>query len=78
MASVKDWRLLEMTAAVAPEVLIAVAPGLTGGTEGVAERVLYTAGETVKNRRPRCPYLRLDWIDVEFAFSLKWTLEMVL
>ena len=38
--SVKYWRLMVMTAAVAPAVKIAVAPGLTVGMKAVGERVL--------------------------------------
>ena len=44
VASVKDRRSLAMAAAVAPAVMIAVAPGLNRGTKLVAERMLHTAG----------------------------------
>ena len=40
VASAKDRRSLETSAAVAPGVMIAVAPGFTGGVKTVAERVL--------------------------------------
>ena len=40
VASEKDRCSLAMTAAVAPEVIIAAAPGLTGETKTVSERVL--------------------------------------
>ena len=77
VASVKNQRSLAATVAVAPAVMIVVAPGLTRGIKAVLERVLYTSGDTIKNRRPSCPSPILDWIEAEFACSLKYTLAKV-
>ena len=41
-------------------------PGLTGTTEAVTDKVLYTAGDTVSWKRPRVPQPRLDWTKAAF------------
>ena len=52
-----------MMAPVEPVGMIGSGPGLTGGTNVVVDKVAYAAGETVKNKRPSMPHLRLDCTD---------------
>ena len=52
-------------------------PGFGGGMNGVADRVLYTAGVTVRKRRPNAPLPRCDWTDAALALSLRCSSEMV-
>ena len=53
-------------------------PGLTGTTKAVTDKVLYTAGETVRWRRPRVTQPRLGWTEAAFELSFKLNLAMVL
>ena len=52
--------------------------GLTETSKAVTDNVLYTAGDTVSQRRPRVPQPRLDWTEVAFELSFKLTSAMVL
>ena len=52
-------------------------PGLMGTTKVVTDKVLYTAGYTVRWGRLRVPQQRLDWTEVAFELSFKLTSEMV-
>ena len=58
-----------MAAPVEPVGIIGSGPGLTGRTNSVVDKVAYTAGETVKNKRPSVPHLRLDCTDAAFKFN---------
>ena len=42
-------------------------PGLTGKTNAVTDKVLYTAGDTVSWRRQRAPQPRLDWTEAALS-----------
>ena len=48
---------------VAPVGLMGVSPGLMGAMKAVAARIQYTAGVTVRDRRPSWPFPRLEWTD---------------
>ena len=52
-----------MTAPVEPVGMIGSGPGLPSRTNVVADKVAYTAGKTVKNKRPSVPHPRLDCTD---------------
>jgi hypothetical protein len=54
---------LVMTAPVLPAGMVMMAPGLANTMKGVAEKVLYTAANTVSWRRPSWPLPRLKWIE---------------
>ena len=50
-------------AAVGPDAsggMIAVTPGLIGGTKVTVDSVSYTAGDMVRKRRPKTPLPRLE------------------
>ena len=66
-----------MTALVKPVGMIGSGPGLTGRTNIVVDKVAYTAGETVKNKRPSVPNPRLDCTDVTLEFNFKWMSTML-
>ena len=66
-----------MAAPVEPVGMIGSGPGLTGGTNVVVDKVAYTAGETVKNKRPSVPHLRLDCTDATLEFNFKWMSAML-
>ena len=50
-----------MRAPVEPMGMIGSGPGLTDGKNVVVDKVAYTAGETVKNKRLSVPHLILDY-----------------
>ena len=54
------------------------APGLTGTTKEVADRVEYTAGERVRYNIPKVLFLEFEWIDAAFEFNLRQTLAIFL
>ena len=56
-----------------PVGITGAAPGLTGTTNIVDDRVKYTAGERVRYKRLKVPFSRLEWIDAAFKFNLGWT-----
>ena len=66
-----------MTAPVEPVGMIGSVPGLTGGTNVVVDKVAYTAGKRVKNKRPSMPNPRLDCTDAALEFKLKWMSAML-
>ena len=66
-----------MTAPVEPVGMIGSGPGLTGGTNVVVDKVAYTAGKTVKNKRPSEPHPRLDCTDAALELSFKWMSAML-
>ena len=66
-----------MTAPVEPVGMIGLGPGLTGGTNVVVDKVAYTAGETVKNKRPSAPHPGLDCTDTALEFIFKWMSAML-
>ena len=66
-----------MTAPVEPVGMIGSGPGLTGGTNLVVDKMVYTAGETVKNKRPSVPHPRLDYTDAALEFNFKWMSAMI-
>ena len=49
----------------------------TGGTNVVVDKVVYTAGETVKNKRPSVPHPRLDCTDAALELNFKWMSAML-
>ena len=53
-------------------------PGLMGTTKTVADKVLYTAGDTVSWRRQRVPQPKFDLTEAAFELSFKLTSAMVL
>ena len=61
----------EMTGPVDPSRILILEPGLIGTANAVAERVAYTAGDTVRYNRPSVPQPRLDWTDAALEFSFK-------
>ena len=67
------WRYCRsaMTAPVAPVGMLGSGPGLTGGTNAVVDKVAYTAGKTVKNKKPSVPHPRLECTDAAFELSLR-------
>ena len=66
-----------MTAPVEPVEMIGSGPGLTDGTNVVVDKVAYTAGKTVKNKRPSVPHPRLDCTNAAFEFRLRWMYAML-
>ena len=52
--------------------MIGSCPGLTGGTNLVVDKEAYTAGETVKNKRPSVPHPILDCTDTALELNFKW------
>ena len=52
-----------MATPVEPLGMIGSGPGLTSGTNVVVEKVAYTAGKTVKNKRPSVTHPRIDYTD---------------
>ena len=66
-----------MTAPVESVGIIGSGPGLNGGTKVVVDKVAYTAGETVKNKRPSVPHPRLDCTDAVLEFNFKWMSVML-
>ena len=58
--------------------MLGAEPGLTGTKKAATDKVLYTAGDTVRWRRPRVPQQRLNWTEAAFELSFKLTSVMVL
>ena len=52
------------------------APGLTGATKVVADRVEYMTGERFRYKRPKVLFPRLEWTEAAFEFNLGWTLAI--
>ena len=75
--SVWRYRRLEMKAPFAPVGMFGSGPGLTGGTNAIVDKVESTAGETVKNKIPSVPHLRLECTDAAFELSLRWMSAML-
>ena len=46
-------------------------PGLTGMTKIEADKVAYTAGNTVRYRSPRVPHPRFDWTETATHLVLR-------
>ena len=51
--------------------------GLTGTTKIEADKVMYTAGDTVRYRSPRVPQPRFEWTKRALAFSFMCISEMI-
>ena len=45
-------------------------PGFAGGTNGTPASLFYTAGVTVKARRPKSPLTSYECTDAAYKFSL--------
>ena len=71
------YRRSAMTVPVEPVGMVGSGPGLTGGTNVVVDKVGYTAGETVKNKRPIVPHPRLDCTGAALEFNFKWMSTML-
>ena len=52
---------------------ITVGPGLTGGTTGEWDSVLFRFGWTVRYRSPSLPLLKWVWMDAVLALSFLCT-----
>ena len=52
------------------------APGLTGATKVVADRLEYTVGERFGYKKPKVPFPRLKWTDAALKFNLRWSLDI--
>ena len=49
--------------------MMGMGPGLIGGTNGVVLSVLYTASDTISQRRPRAPFPR--WLITDAVLVLR-------
>jgi hypothetical protein len=58
-----------MTGPVERARMIGIGPGFSGGTNGAVLSVLYTASETMSQRRPRAPLPR--WLMTEAVLVLR-------
>ena len=54
---------------VLPAGMVGSVPGLTGGIKEMRLSVVYLAGRTVDNRKPRAPLSTCDWTEAESALS---------
>ena len=52
-------------------------PGLTGTTKIEADKVAYTAGDTVRYRSLRVPQPRFDWTETALEFHFMCISEML-
>ena len=58
---------------MAPAGTVGAGPVFSGGTKGIADCVLYTAGVTVRHKIPRRPLPRWEWMLAALVFNYNCT-----